>query len=80
MYDTHKRLYKRYGVTAKPVEEATDARLASVLTVEWVIFYVNTKRSSSEEKLTVVQMNFCVKRLHVIRIRKVCESMRSDSR
>ena len=38
LYDAHEQLYKRYGRTAKPVEEATNARLASASIVEWVIF------------------------------------------
>ena len=43
LHDAHEKLYKRYGCTAKPVEEATNARLASVSTVEWLIF-LRTKR------------------------------------
>ena len=43
LYDTHEKLYKGYGRTAKPVEEATNVRLASVWIVEWVIF-LRTKR------------------------------------
>ena len=43
LYDAHEKLYKRYGCTAKPMEEATNARLASVSTVEWLIF-LRTKR------------------------------------
>ena len=43
LYDAHEKLYKRYGRTAKPVEEATNARLASVSIVEWVIL-PRTKR------------------------------------
>ena len=38
LYDPHEKLYKRYGHTAKPAEEATNARLVSVSIVEWVIF------------------------------------------
>ena len=38
LYDAHEQLNKRYGCTAKSVEEATNARLASVSIVEWVIF------------------------------------------
>ena len=34
LYDIHEKLYKRYGRTAKPAEEATNARLASVSIVE----------------------------------------------
>ena len=37
------------------------------------------KRTSAWENLTVVQPKLRVKRLHVIRIHKVCESMRFDS-
>ena len=43
LYDPHEKLYKRYGSTAKPVEEATNARLTSVSIVEWGIF-LRTKR------------------------------------
>ena len=45
MYDAHEKLYKRYGRTAKPVEEAMNARLASVSVVEWVIF-LRTKQKN----------------------------------
>ena len=38
LYDAHEMLCKRYGRTAKPAEEATNARLASISIVEWVIF------------------------------------------
>ena len=74
------KLYTRYRRTAKPVEEAMNARLASVSIVEWVIF-LRTKRKerSSGETLTVVQPKLRVNRLRVIRIREVCESMRFDS-
>ena len=37
------RLYKRYGRRAKPAEEVTNIRLASVSIVDWVIF-LRTKR------------------------------------
>ena len=43
LYDAHANLHKRYGRTAKPVEEATNARLASVSIVEWLVF-LHTKR------------------------------------
>ena len=38
LYDPYEKLYKRYDRTAKPVEEATNARLASVSIVDRVIF------------------------------------------
>ena len=43
LFNIHEMLNKRYGRTAKPAVEATDARLASVSIVEWVIF-LRTKR------------------------------------
>ena len=50
LYDAHRKLYKRYGRTAKPTEEVTNARLASVSIVEWVIFSAHkTKRTLSVE-------------------------------
>ena len=62
------------------MEEATNARLASVSTVEWLIF-LRTKRK--ERRLGKIWLLYKpklrVNRLRVIRIRKVCESMRFDS-
>ena len=73
-------LHKRYGGTPKPVEEAMNARLASVWIVEWVIF-LRTKRK--ERRLGKIwqlyKPKLRVNRLRVIRIHKVCESMRFDS-
>ena len=43
LYDIQEKLYKRYGRTAKPAEEASNARLAFISIVEWVIF-LRTKR------------------------------------
>ena len=75
LYDAHQKLYKRYGRTAKPAEEATNAPLAPVSIVEWVIF-LRTKRN--KRRLGKIWQYYKPK-LHVIRIRKVCESMRFDS-
>ena len=38
LYDAHEKLYKMYGRTGKPDEEATNARLASVSIEECMIF------------------------------------------
>ena len=46
LYDAHEKLYKRYGCTAKPVEEATNARLATVSIVEWLIFFVQNEKNA----------------------------------
>ena len=45
LYDTHEKLYRRHGGTAKPAEDAMNARLASVSIVNWVIF-LHTKRKN----------------------------------
>ena len=80
LYDAHEKLVQRYGCTAKPVEEATKARLASVSIVEWVIFLRTNEKNVVWEKI-----DSCTKPklrddgLRVIRIRKVCESMQFDS-
>ena len=80
LYDTYEKLNKRYGRTAKPVENPTNARLASVWIVKWVIF-LRTKRK--ERRLGKIwqlyKPKLRVNRLSVIRNRKVCESMRFDS-
>ena len=56
LYDAHEKLYERYGRTDKPVQEATNARLASVPIVETGDFSLyKTKRTPSGENLTVVQ-------------------------
>ena len=44
-YDVHERLYKRYGGTTKPADEATNARLTCVSIVDRVIF-LRTKRKN----------------------------------
>ena len=75
MYDAHEKLCKTSGRTAKPAEEATNARLASVSIVEWVIF-LRTKRK--DRRLGKIGHLYKPK-LRVIRIRKECESMRFDS-
>ena len=43
LYDAHGKFYKRYGGMAKLAEEAMNARPASVLIVNWVMFLC-TKR------------------------------------
>ena len=76
----NERLYKRYGWTAKPMEEATNARLASVSTVEWLIFLRTKRKERRPGKIWLLyKPKLRVNRLRVIRIRKVCESMRFDS-
>ena len=67
VYDAHEKLYKRYGRTAKPVEEATNARLASVLIVKWVIF-LRTKRK--ERRLGKISL-LCKPKLRVNRLRVI---------
>ena len=80
LYDAHEKLYKRYGRTAKPVEEATNARLASVSIVEWVIFFVQNEKNVVLGKFdSSYKPKLRVNRLRVIRICKVCESMRFAS-
>ena len=51
----HEKLYKMYGRTGKPAEEAMNARLACVSIEEWVIF-LRTKRKERRlwKYLTVV--------------------------
>ena len=61
MYDAHEKLYQRYGRTAKAVEEATNARLASVSIVKWVIF-LRTKRK--ERRLGKISL-LCKPKLRV---------------
>ena len=60
--------------------EATNAQLASVSIVEWVIF-LRTKRKERRlgKILQLHKPKLRVNRLRVIRIHKVCESMRFDS-
>ena len=62
LYDAHEKLYKMYGRTGKPAEEATNARLASVSIEEWVIF-LRTKRKERRlwKYLTVVQSEITCK-------------------
>ena len=64
----------------KPVQEVTNARLASDSIVERVIF-LRTKRK--ERRLGKIwqlyKPKLRVNRLRVIRTRKICESMRFDS-
>ena len=80
LYDAHEKLYKRYSRMAKPVEEATNARLASVSIVEWVIFLCTKRKERRLGKIwQLYKPKLRVNRLRVIRICKVCESMRFDS-
>ena len=79
LYDPHEKLYKRYGRTAKPAEEATNARLASVSIVEWVIFLCTKWKEHRLGKIwQLCKPKLRVNRLRVIRIRNVCELMRFD--
>ena len=80
LYDIHEKLYKRSGCTAKPAEEALNARLASSSIVEWVIF-LRTKRKERclGKTWQLYKPKLRVNQLRVIRIHKVCESMRFDS-
>ena len=63
------------------MEEATNARLASVWIVEWVIFLRTNEKNVVWGKFdSCTNQNYVlINRLRVIRIRKVCESMRFDS-
>ena len=70
LYDAHEKLYKRYGRTAKPVEEATNARLASVSIVKWVIFLRAKRKERRLGKISLLcKPKLRVNRLRVIRIR-----------
>ena len=70
VYDTHEKLYKRYGRTAKPVEEATNARLASVSIVKWVNFLRTKRKERRLGKISLLcKPKLRVNRLRVIRIR-----------
>ena len=75
---SHEKLYKCYGEAAKPAEEATNAGLASVLTL---LIFLRTKRKERRlgEIWQLYKPKLHVNRFRVIRIRKVCESMRFDS-
>ena len=70
VYDAHEKLYKRYGRTAKPVEEATNARLVSVSIVKWVIFLRKKRKERRLGKISLLcKPKLCVNRFRVIRIR-----------
>ena len=61
------------------VEEATNTRLASVWIMEWVIFLRTKRKKRRLGKIwQLYKPKLRVNRLRVIRIRKVCESMRFD--
>ena len=62
LYNTHKSCTKGTVVTAKPAEKVTNAQLASVSIVDWVIFLrKKTKRTLSGGKL-----NSCTNRNYVL--------------
>ena len=70
VYDAHEKLYKRYGRMAKPAEEATNARLASVWIVKWVIFLRTKRKERRLGKISLLcKPKLRVNRLRVIRIR-----------
>ena len=72
LYDAHEKLYKRYGRTAKPAEEATNARLVSVSIVEWVIF-LRTKR---KERRVWGKFDSCANRNYVLIDHMLSESVK----
>ena len=77
LYDTHAKVYKSYG---RQWRKRRMLDWASVWTVEWAIF-LRTKREKRRlgKIWQLCKPKLRVNRLCVIRIRKVCESMRFDS-
>ena len=77
LYDTHEKLYKRYGRQWRK-RRMLDWRLFGSWN-GWFFFVQNEKKGRLGKIWQLYKPKLRVNRLRVIRIRKVCESMRFDS-
>ena len=74
VYHTHEKLYEWYGGTAKPAEEATNARLASVSIVDWVIFlHTKWKERCLGKIWQLYRPKLRVNRGHPVRCAMLCQ-------